>query len=264
MKDIVYCEQDWKKDEEELMRRLEIYKYDPKERDVDTCMTMNAVCAVNALQLGRHDLLLKSVDSLNKFLEKYKKRKKIGDTLCEEKRLEYYEYYLHKYFADWSLGIINTQAYNIVKECIPFYFEMYKINRMGKEEKELIKKIEVYSLCKHGCFELARERILELDQKKKYELNEDLIYDFLGFLLMLTEYMLGISDTPKETVEAYFQTILSERQKGNLTLIKEYLGPDDVNMYMIYYKYVLELPEEELTAEHVYGSFKNGILFWRK
>ncbi|MCR4801861.1 MAG: hypothetical protein K5895_02490 [Lachnospiraceae bacterium] len=263
MKDIVYRERDWGKKEEELMRRLEIYKYDPKERDVDTCMTMNAVCAVSALQLGRHDLLLKSVDSLNKFLEKYKKRKKIGDTLCEEKRLEYYEYYSHKYFADWSLGIINTQAYNIVKECIPFYFEMYK-NRMRKEDKEFIKKAEVYLLCEYGYFELVRERILELDHKKKYELNEDLIYDFLGFLLMFTEFMLGMSDTPKETVEAYFQTILSERQKGNWTLIKEYFGPNVDRLYMIYYKYILELPEEELTAEHVYGSFKNGILFWRK
>ena len=30
MKDIVYRERDWGKKEEELMRRLEIYKYDPR------------------------------------------------------------------------------------------------------------------------------------------------------------------------------------------------------------------------------------------
>lgn len=57
MKDIVYRERDWEKKEEDLMSNLEIFKYDTKVRDVDTSMTMNAVCAVSALQLGRHDLL---------------------------------------------------------------------------------------------------------------------------------------------------------------------------------------------------------------
>lgn len=94
--------------------------------------------------------------------------------------------------------------------------------------------------------------------------DKDIIYEFYDFYFMFAEYMLGNSTVSKEVLEELFLEIFSEHRKGNRTVFFTYGGLNGIyEMYYLYYKYFLGLPEEEVTAKNVYGSCRKGILHWR-
>ena len=93
--------------------------------------------------------------------------------------------------------------------------------------------------------------------------DKDIIYEFHDFYFLFAEYMLGIGTVSKEAIKELFLEIFSEHRKGNRTAFFTYCGLNGIyEMYYLYYKYFLGLPEEEVTAKNVYGSCRKEILHW--
>lgn len=63
-----------------------------------------------------------------------------------------------------------------------------------------------------------------------------------------------------------FEGLFEELRKGeDEKLLWTYRGQldDFVNLYYVYYKYILKLDESEFTFHNVCRSAEEGLLFWR-
>lgn len=113
-----------------------------------------------------------------------------------------------------------------------------------------------------GEFELAKKLFSE--RYCEYEIEDDIYYNCWGFRSMIADYFTG--SVKKCDMKKAFENLFEKLKKGDdEAFLWDYRGSLEnfIRLYYIYYKFILELDESELTSYNVCRSAEKGLLFWR-
>ena len=264
MKEIVYHEIDWEEERKEVLRQDKLIKYQPREKDLNFMLISEAILTMKALECGFAEVVSNRIDIAKKYINRMNVNGKYHGINSNEKIENIIGYYDIVYEFSWFEGSVNTEAENVIKEYLAMeYIDKIKSKRFNKK---IVQMTDVGQSVRMGFFELAKKKIQKYKKLKSVTtIDDEIIYDFYKFYLIFVDYSLGIGTISKERLNELFLKIFSEHQKGNRTIFFEYGGLIGIyEVYYLYYRYFLGLPEEEVTPEHVFESGEKGILHWRE
>lgn len=264
MKEIVYNEIDWEEERKEVLRQDEIIKYKPRKKDLSWELECELILTAMALECGLPKVVNNRIDIAKKYLKRRNLNGKFNGLNSDEKIEEIVAYYKTVYHFSWFGGRADKEAENVLKECFEMeYIDKVKLRNFNKKGAQ---RSNVTLSVRMGLFELAKKKIQKYKKLKSVTtIDDEIIYDFYKFYLIFVDYSLGIGTISKERLNDLFLKIFSEHQKGNRTIFFEYGGLIGIyEVYYLYYRYFLGLPEEEVTPEHVFESGEKGILHWRE
>lgn len=173
-----------------------------------------------------------------------------SEKLTLSKKRKLFHYLEGKLEADWFQGI--NESNDILKKLSAEIGERWNDH---KSEYWL-------EYIKLGEFELAKK--LYSERYCEYVINDDIFYNYRAFCSMVLDYFNGI--VKEDDMKNAFEGLFEELRKGeDEKLLWTYRGQldDFVNLYYVYYKYILKLDESELTFHNVCRSAEEGLLFWR-
>lgn len=264
MKEIVYNEIDWEEERKEVLRQDQIIKYKPREKDLSWELECELILTAMALECGLPKVVNNRIDIAKKYLKRRNLNGKFNGLNSDEKIERIVGYYKTVYYFAWLGGSTDKEAENVLKECFEMeYIDKVKLRNFNKKGAQ---RSNVTLSVRMGLFELAKKKIQKYKKLKSVTtIDDEIIYDFYKFYLIFVDYSLGIGTISKERLNDLFLKIFSEHQKGNRTIFFEYGGLIGIyEVYYLYYRYFLGLPEEEVTPEHVFESGEKGILHWRE
>lgn len=180
----------------------------------------------------------------------------------------------------WNNDIVydNKLSLNKKRQLLGYLSGQKIINwfRGKKESDDLIKKLSVeigerwddfktqwwLEYIMLGEFESAKKLFSE--RYCEYEIKDDICYNYWGFCSMIADYFTG--GVKKSDMKKAFENLFEKLKKGDdEALLHKYKGSLEnfIWLYYIYYKFILELDESELTSYNVCRSAEKGLLFWR-
>ncbi|SEP87250.1 hypothetical protein SAMN02910289_00745 [Lachnospiraceae bacterium RM5] len=260
--EIVYRDEDWiREDKEQIINLFTLVKFKPRvkgkrlEEEYDT----NFSLLMGSLEHGLTDITSECNGRLDKYWEKlselYDHEMNMMDSYC-------YNLYIHD--RTWLKGKVNENANDNLLNLIEnnFVYECKDKNF----SKKILKRNCIRLAIEFGKFKLALERIKQYSKIKELPiLNEETMYDFYETYYILVSYLLGDERVSKEDIDNLVKTIRFEHHKGNISVYRSMGSRMGINeLYYIYYRYVLGIPNEELTGENVFLTMKKGLLHWRE
>ena len=263
MKNIVYQEISWEQKRNDIKRKSETAKYNPRTKDINFALEMEFIGIMNALECGMQEPASQHLEYAKKYADKMNKDGRFKGIESEHNIEDIFTYYLVLYYLSWFEGNIEKYT-DVLIDCLEKeYMDLIKDKR--KIFREGVQKSNVSLSARLGKFELAKRKIERYANVKNRTIEQGTGYDFYQFYLIVIEYLLGMGTNAKEDINNMFLEVFSEHRKGSREMFFAYGGMVGIyDVYYLYYKFFLNLPGEEVTAEHVFRSCENGILYWKK